>query len=123
MQKLTSNDISFLDLDIRALLHLDVKSHRSGWQRFLRSMNASCFVLYLKNRFKVFVMTPQCLVEAVLHKEVKITDFSLLVLDECHHVGLGKHAYKGLMDVYMDAKFDENASNNPPTENLPQVRI
>ncbi|XP_076465243.1 antiviral innate immune response receptor RIG-I-like [Babylonia areolata] len=68
---------------------------------------------------KVFVMTPQCLVEAIQGKEVKMTDFSLLVLDECHHVGLGKHAYRVLMGLYIDAKHaPENA---PDTHNLPQV--
>ena len=33
-----------------------------------------------------------------------MTDFSLLVLDECHHVARGKHAYRVLMSLYLDIK-------------------
>lgn len=71
----------------------------------------------LLDTFKVFVLTPQCLVEAIGRKEVKMTDFSLLVLDECHHLGRGKHAYTVLMNLYMNAKFDPDIK----TASLPQV--
>ena len=62
-------------------------------------------------------MTPQCLVEAVQRKEVKMTDFSILVMDECHHVGQGKHACKVLMGLYMDVKYAEGGQRGT----LPQV--
>ena len=62
-------------------------------------------------------MTPQCLVEAIKAKEVKMTDFSMIVLDECHHVGQGEHACKVLMGLYMDVKYSEGAQLGA----LPQV--
>ncbi|KAK7115822.1 ATP-dependent RNA helicase DHX58-like [Littorina saxatilis] len=71
----------------------------------------------LLDTYKVFVMTPQCLVEAVHAKEVEMTDFSMLVLDECHHVGQGKHAYKVLMGLYLKAKYTEGQN----FKKLPQV--
>nr|KAG5689284.1 hypothetical protein BaRGS_033076 [Batillaria attramentaria] len=63
-------------------------------------------------RYRVYVMTPMCLVEAVRAGEVQIPDFSLMVLDECHHT-LGKHPYKDLMDLYMDAKFSADMPRLP----------
>ena len=65
-------------------------------------------------------MTPMCLVEAVQHKELRLTDFSMLVLDECHHAALGKHAYRCLMDLYMDVKLDPDAQK---ASQLPQVNF
>ncbi|XP_076451112.1 ATP-dependent RNA helicase DHX58-like [Babylonia areolata] len=87
----------------------DVTYLRTGKSR---SSNAP-FSELLK-MYKVFVMTPRCVVEAVERKEVGVGDFSLLVLDECHHA-IGRHDYKVLMDLYMDTKFSPNA---PP---MPQV--
>ena len=72
----------------------------------------------MSDSYKIFVMTPMCLVEAVKHKELKLTDFSMLVLDECHHAALGKHAYKLLMDLYLDVKHDPDSSQ---ASHLPQV--
>lgn len=63
-------------------------------------------------------MTPMCLVEAILAKEVRITDFSLIILDECHNTQ-GDHPYKKLMNIYMDSKFTNDRRD---VACLPQVR-
>nr|KAG5689285.1 hypothetical protein BaRGS_033077 [Batillaria attramentaria] len=91
---------------------------RMTYFRVGRSRNANCDAPFaeLQHLYRVFVMTPQCLVEAVKRKEVSITDFSLLVLDECHHA-MGGHSYKVLLDLYMDAKFSQGTS----TASLPQI--
>ncbi|KAK7473371.1 hypothetical protein BaRGS_00035419, partial [Batillaria attramentaria] len=70
----------------------------------------------LLDTHRVFVLTPQCLVEAIQANEVLITDFSLIVLDECHHA-IRKHPYKVLMDHYMNAKFGTESKES----HLPQV--
>ena len=73
----------------------------------------------LRDSYQVFVMTPMCLVEAARRGEVKVTDFSLLILDECHRTR-SKHDFKILMDLYMDAKFSP-ATTDQPRKPLPQV--
>nr|KAG5689282.1 hypothetical protein BaRGS_033074 [Batillaria attramentaria] len=70
----------------------------------------------LLDTHRVFVLTPQCLVEAIQANEVLITDFSLIVLDECHHA-IRKHPYKVLMDHYMNAKFGTESKES----HLPQM--
>lgn len=67
--------------------------------------------------YRIYVMTPMCLVEAIRAKEVRITDFSVLVLDECHNTQ-GGHVFANLMDLYMDIKFD---NQGPSFSRLPQV--
>ena len=64
-------------------------------------------------------MTPMCLLEAIRQGDVKITDFSVLILDECHQTR-ANNDFKALMDVYMDAKFAP-ASTGSPRSLLPQV--
>lgn len=61
-------------------------------------------------------MTGQCLVEAVESKKVSLNQFSLLVLDECHHTR-GGHPLRSLMNLYMEFKFGEHSSK----VKLPQV--
>ncbi|KAL8570809.1 hypothetical protein ACOMHN_006958 [Nucella lapillus] len=83
----------------------------------------------LLHLYKVFVMTPMCLIEAVRGKELRLRDFSLIVLDECHHVALGRHAYRVLMDLYMDLKhqpqgaqyLQEKEEEGATASMLPQV--
>ena len=84
-----------------------------------KSTPASTVVSPFCDSYQVFVMTPMCLVEVIQRGEVKITDFSVLILDECHHTR-GKHGFKALMDVYMDAKFKPVATDSPRSP-LPQV--
>ncbi|KAK7100598.1 hypothetical protein V1264_023519 [Littorina saxatilis] len=64
----------------------------------------------------VVVMTGQCLVEAVESKKVSLNQFSLLVLDECHHTR-GGHPLRSLMNLYMEFKFGEHSSK----VKLPQI--
>lgn len=78
-----------------------------------RSRSSNAPFKELLDSYRVYVMTPQCLVEAIGAGEVQITDFSLMVLDECHHT-LGKHPYKDLMDLYMDAKFSADIMPHLP---------
>ncbi|KAK7473369.1 hypothetical protein BaRGS_00035417 [Batillaria attramentaria] len=77
-----------------------------------RSRSSTAPFRELLDTYRVYVMTPMCLVEAVRAGEVQIPDFSLMVLDECHHT-LGKHPYKDLMDLYMDAKFSADMPRLP----------
>ncbi|XP_076466579.1 ATP-dependent RNA helicase DHX58-like [Babylonia areolata] len=63
---------------------------------------------------RVVVLTGQSLVEAVEKEKVRLEDFSLLVLDECHHTR-GGHPLRVLMNLYMEAKFLR------PQMKLPQV--
>ncbi|XP_060069486.1 antiviral innate immune response receptor RIG-I-like [Ylistrum balloti] len=67
-------------------------------------------------RRDVLVVTAQLLVNALLEKNVRITDFSLLVFDECHHTNL-KHSFNRIMHHYIDHKLDRDADPRP----LPQV--
>ena len=61
-------------------------------------------------------MTGQCLVAAVDKAKVTLDQFTLLVLDECHHTR-GGHPLRTIMNQYMELKFtprDERVT-------LPQV--
>ena len=101
------------------LLYIMLEIHHSGWERsnFVRYLYLPfCYGYLSACSYQVYVMTPMCLVEAVKRGEVKVTDFSLFVLDECHHTS-GKHDFKLLMDEYMDCKFTTS-----PTC-LPQVSV
>nr|WBR62860.1 RIG-I like receptor 1 [Azumapecten farreri] len=64
----------------------------------------------------ILVVTAQLLVNALLEKNVNITQFSLLVFDECHHSNL-KHSFNRIMHHYIDLKLDDATDNNT----LPQV--
>ncbi|XP_033757113.1 probable ATP-dependent RNA helicase DDX58 [Pecten maximus] len=70
---------------------------------------------WIKRR-DVLVVTAQLLVNALFEKNVMITDFSLLVFDECHHSNL-KHAFNRIMHHYIDLKLDDTVDGRA----LPQV--
>lgn len=76
-------------------------------------IHLNCLVL---NRCRIFVVTAQCLVEAVERKEVTLSQFSLMVLDECHHTR-GGHPFKQLMNQYMEVMLGSPAGRST----LPQV--
>ena len=60
-------------------------------------------------------MTPQILVDALSRTTDRIeslTQFTLLVFDECHHTTKG-HAYNKIMNFYMDEKFNQQSLNLP----------
>ncbi|KAK7473348.1 hypothetical protein BaRGS_00035396 [Batillaria attramentaria] len=88
----------------------------STYFRCGRSRSSTAPFSELLDTNRVFVLTPQCLVEAIQANEVLITDFSLIVLDECHHA-IRKHPYKALMDHYMDVKFAKDTKQS----HLPQI--
>lgn len=77
-------------------------------------------------RNDVSVMTPQLLLNMLTavpsengdELATKITDFSLIVFDECHHSDKS-HAYNEIMIAYFDIKFDKNRPTDD--EKLPQV--
>ncbi|OWF42873.1 probable ATP-dependent RNA helicase DDX58 [Mizuhopecten yessoensis] len=64
----------------------------------------------------ILVVTAQLLVNALLAKDVNITQFSLLVFDECHHSNL-KHSFNRIMHHYIDLKLDDVTDK----KTLPQV--
>ena len=70
-------------------------------------------------RSGVVVLTGQCLVEAVDNGKVSLDQFSLLVLDECHHTR-GGHPLRALMNQYMELKYLNNTTT-VSTKKLPQV--
>ncbi|CAH3035189.1 unnamed protein product [Porites lobata] len=67
----------------------------------------------------VIVLTAQILVDALKSKRVRITDFSLLIFDECHHTGKG-HPYNEIMLAYLGAKCPVWGARTQ-AHNLPQV--
>lgn len=62
----------------------------------------------------MLVVTAQILLNALRDGTVNVTDFSLLVFDECHHAN-DNHSYNMIMNRYLDIKFqdDEKAKNLP----------
>lgn len=50
------------------------------------------------------MLTAQILVDALKSRRVKITDFSLLIFDECHHTNK-EHPYNEIMLTYLGIKF------------------
>ena len=69
----------------------------------------------------VIVLTAQILVDALKSKRVRITDFSLLIFDECHHTDKG-HPYNEIMLTYLGIKFPSQGSRyQAGGEDLPQI--
>eukprot|EP00058_Branchiostoma_floridae_P024799 XP_002610289.1 hypothetical protein BRAFLDRAFT_93024 [Branchiostoma floridae] len=64
----------------------------------------------------ITVATPQILLNALLEKTVKITDFSLIVFDECHHTKKDA-SYNKIMAEYLKIKLADPLSQ----ANLPQI--
>ena len=60
----------------------------------------------------VVVLTAQVLVNALERGDVTISDFSLLVFDECHHTKK-RHAYNEIMQWYLDDKFEAKSASLP----------
>ncbi|KAL3863069.1 hypothetical protein ACJMK2_004847 [Sinanodonta woodiana] len=68
-------------------------------------------------RRDIVVMTAQLLLNSLMEGEIKsITQFSLLIFDECHHCH-DDHAYNKIMQLYRDIKLTPGAD----TSSLPQV--
>ncbi|XP_061171542.1 antiviral innate immune response receptor RIG-I-like isoform X2 [Saccostrea echinata] len=65
-------------------------------------------------RRDLLVVTAQILLNALRDGIVSVTDFSLMVFDECHHAN-DNHSYNMIMNKYLDIKFQEreNAKNLP----------
>jgi ATP-dependent RNA helicase DDX58 len=61
-------------------------------------------------------MTPQILVDAIKMNSVSLSQFTLLLFDECHHANKDE-PYNVIMGLYLDEKLSGN------TTNLPQVRV
>ncbi|XP_052070218.1 antiviral innate immune response receptor RIG-I-like isoform X5 [Mytilus californianus] len=72
------------------------------------------FVNTIKNSSLIF-LTPQSLSNRLTEKataKVSIADFTLIVLDECHHT-FDKSNYNELMSYYRKAKYGEKISSLP----------
>ena len=69
----------------------------------------------------VIVLTAQILVDALKSKRVSISDFSLIIFDECHHTDKG-HPYNEVMLRYLEIKFHSRGSwHQTEKERLPQI--
>ena len=71
----------------------------------------------------VIVLTAQILVDALKSRRVRITDFSLLIFDECHHTN-NKHPFNEIMLAYLGIKFPpqpDSRCHQAERENLPQI--
>ena len=68
----------------------------------------------------MIVLTAQILVDALKSRRVRITDFSLLIFDECHHTNK-EHPYNEIMLAYLGIKFPPQSSRCQQRENLPQI--
>ncbi|KAK3585486.1 hypothetical protein CHS0354_003334 [Potamilus streckersoni] len=60
----------------------------------------------------IFFLTPQILVNNLDKQTVSLSDFSLMILDECHHTRKDE-SYNRLMRKYLVAKVKNNVSNLP----------
>ncbi|XP_069140707.1 ATP-dependent RNA helicase DHX58-like [Argopecten irradians] len=81
-----------------------------------RTENFQDLSQWIKRR-EVLVVTAQLLVNALCEKNVEITQFSLLVFDECHHSNF-KHSFNRIMHHYIDIKLDPDTDERKV---LPQV--
>ena len=69
----------------------------------------------------MIVLTAQILVDALKSKRVAISDFSLLIFDECHHTDKG-HPYNDIMLRYLEIKFPSGSDRHQAVkERLPQI--
>lgn len=70
----------------------------------------------------VIVLTAQILVDALKSRRVSITDYSLLIFDECHHTDKG-HPYNDIMLKYLGIKYGSRGGQELTQErqNLPQI--
>ncbi|KAL8604967.1 hypothetical protein ACOMHN_028595 [Nucella lapillus] len=78
---------------------------------------------HLLMRADIVVMTAQVLVNSLDQREVEgVCEFSLIVLDECHHTNL-LHPFNSIMHYYMDVKYasTEEEEGDTPPQQLPQV--
>ena len=69
-----------------------------------------------KLKKEVFVFTAQTFVNLRLKAKFELTDFTLIVFDECHHTDL-KHPFNEIMLNYLALKFDERTEKS----GLPQI--
>ncbi|XP_062610169.1 antiviral innate immune response receptor RIG-I-like, partial [Saccostrea cucullata] len=67
-------------------------------------------------RRDLLVVTAQILLNALRDGIVSVTDFSLMVFDECHHAN-DNHSYNMIMNKYLDIKFQEKEK----AKNLPMI--
>ncbi|XP_013399073.1 uncharacterized protein LOC106165417 [Lingula anatina] len=67
----------------------------------------------------IVMLTAQILVNAIKEGDVKITDFNLMIMDECHHTDLD-HPYNMIMRLYMTEKKNRDQIGES-TECLPQI--
>lgn len=58
------------------------------------------------NRRDLLVVTAQILLNALRDGIVSVTDFSLMVFDECHHTN-DNHSYNMIMNRYLDIKLQD----------------
>lgn len=78
--------------------------------------------LIKEDEYRVLVVTPAILnnyFEA--SREASISDFTLLIFDECHHAKEG-HPYNVLLEKYHKVVWTESGSQNPIRPPLPQVK-
>ncbi|XP_078354158.1 ATP-dependent RNA helicase DHX58-like isoform X2 [Oculina patagonica] len=68
----------------------------------------------------VIVLTAQILVDALKSKRVSISDFSLIIFDECHHTDKG-HPYNDIMLRYLEMRFPRVSRHHAEKERLPQI--
>ncbi|XP_013399861.1 probable ATP-dependent RNA helicase DHX58 [Lingula anatina] len=67
----------------------------------------------------IVMLTAQILVNDIKEGDVKITDFDLMIMDECHHTDLD-HPYNMIMRLYMTEKKNRE-QRGESTECLPQI--
>ncbi|KAL3863075.1 hypothetical protein ACJMK2_004852 [Sinanodonta woodiana] len=68
-------------------------------------------------KLDILVVTAQLLLNSLMEGKIKsITQFSLLIFDECHHCH-DDHAYNKIMQLYRDIKLTPEAD----TSSLPQI--
>jgi len=79
-------------------IHLHMSGKVIDIENAVISINETTLLSEAMKRANVTVLTAQILVNCLVNKEVKISDFDLIIMDECHHTDL-KHPYNQLMKV------------------------